>query len=88
MKRTQIYLPEELHHELMILAKQESTSMSNVIRKKLFEVVNNRLKKKKKSAYDFFDWLIEDGKKTEKRLPKDFSRRHTEYYLETVVKSK
>lgn len=83
MKRTQIYLPEALHHELLTLAKQESSSISEIIRKTVGKSLAQKMEKRQ-SPYKFFDWLIREGKKPGKKLPKDFSRRHTEYYLETL----
>lgn len=88
MIRTQIYLPEELHYQLKQLARFQTTSVSEIIRKNLTKSIKDDEKSKKKSAYDFFDWLIKEGKKHGKNLPKDLSSKHTEYYLETVVKSK
>ena len=45
MIRTQVYIPEDLHRDLMLLAKQEGTNFSTLIREGVKEVV-----KKKKSA--------------------------------------
>lgn len=88
MIRTQIYLPEELHYQLKQLARFQTTSISEIIRKNLTKSLKNDKGRKKKSAYDFLDELIRRGRKHGKKLPKDLSSRHTEYYLETVVKSK
>lgn len=88
MLRTQIYLPEELHYQLAQIARTEDSSISEVIRQKLYRSIKVNKKTKKKSVQEFFDWLIKDGKKYGKKLPPDLSSRHTEYYLETVVKSK
>lgn len=85
MIRTQIYLPKDLHLELTSVARRESTSLSDVIRKRLEKSLAQD-KKKKKSGYEFLEWLIEDGRKSKKKLPPDISTRHTEYYLESVIK--
>ncbi|HLC93964.1 MAG TPA: CopG family transcriptional regulator [Patescibacteria group bacterium] len=86
MKRTQIYLPEELHYELGYLAKLQNSSISEIIRKTLKQSLKKQ-KGRKKSAYAFFDYLIKQGKKYGKNLPRDLSTRHTEYYIETVIPS-
>jgi len=88
MKRTQIYLPEELHYQLSHLAKREKTSLAHIIRIRLKKSIDQSLTSKKKN---FFEALEEMGKKfqkSNKKLPRDLSSRHTEYYLETVLKSK
>lgn len=87
MKRTQIYLPEELHHQLGSLARLQHSSISEIVRKSLNRALKSK-KTKKKNVFEFFDYLIKQGKKYGGKLPKDFSARHTEYYLETVVPSK
>ena len=44
MMRTQIYLPEDLHRELMLLAKQEKKSLSDLIREGAKKVVKEKEK--------------------------------------------
>lgn len=88
MKRTQIYLPEELHNQLQYQAKLQNISISELIRKRLHQITTDDKQPKKRSVYEFLDNFIKQGKRYGKKLPKDISSRHTEYYLETVVKSK
>lgn len=42
MIRTQIYLPEDLHRELSLLAKQEKKSLSDLIREGAKKVVKEK----------------------------------------------
>lgn len=49
MKRTQVYLPESLHRDLMLLAKQEGTNFSSLIRKGGEQLIAEIKKKKKKN---------------------------------------
>lgn len=88
MKRTQIYLPEEMHHQLSSLARLNHSSISAIIRDSLKKNLSLSKKTKKRSFYDFLGEFIKEGKKYGRKLPRDFSSRHTEYYLETVVKTK
>ena len=44
MMRTQIYLPEDLHRELSLLAKQEKKSLSDLIREGAKHVVKEKEK--------------------------------------------
>lgn len=86
MIRTQIYLPEEMHCQLAQLARFESTSISEIIRSRLAKSV----KKSKITKKDFLVFLKELGRRHRQalnKLPKDFSARHTEYYLETITKN-
>lgn len=87
MLRTQIYLPEELHYQLACLAKLQETSVSEIIRNSVKKTLVQKNYQKKKSFSQFLNQWIKDGKKYGKKLPKDFSTRHTEYYLETVLKN-
>lgn len=88
MRRTQIYLPEELHHQLLHLAKLENISMSEIIRKTLIASVIKKQNLKKKNFFEVLENLRKEFQKSHKKLPKDLSTRHTEYYLETVIKNK
>lgn len=88
MKRTQIYLPEELHHQLGHLAKLQSISISEIIRKTLIASVIKKQNLKKKNFFEVLENLRKEFKKSHKKLPKDLSTRHTEYYLETIIKNK
>lgn len=44
MIRTQVYIPDDLHRDLMLLAKQEGTSFSRLIREGAKEVVKKKRK--------------------------------------------
>lgn len=88
MKRTQIYLPEELHNQLQYQAKLQNISTSALIRNRLHQSMIENQQLKKRSAYEFLDNFIKQGQEYGKKLPKDIVSKHTEYYLETVVKSK
>lgn len=50
MIRTQVYIPDDLHRELMLLAKREGTNFSTLIREGASEVV------KKKKAKQSGSW--------------------------------
>jgi len=67
MMRTQIYLPEDLHRELSLLAKQEKKSLSDLIREGAKHVV----KEKEKSGKS---WL-KDIKGIVKKGPKNLSKK-------------
>jgi len=41
MRRTQIYLPEELHEQLLLLAKKTNLSMGKIIRKLIYEGITS-----------------------------------------------
>ncbi|OGC97472.1 hypothetical protein A2634_02195 [Candidatus Amesbacteria bacterium RIFCSPHIGHO2_01_FULL_48_32] len=71
MIRTQVYIPEDLHRDLMLLAKREGTNFSSLIRKGAEEVV--RKKKAKKKDWRKFVGLIKGG-------PRDVSSK-IDYYL-------
>lgn len=85
MIRTQIYLPEELHYQLKQLARFQTTSVSEIIRKNLIQSLKRDKDSKKRGAYEILNWLIQEGEKSKKKLPKNLSDKHTEYYLKTVV---
>ena len=46
MIRTQVYIPEDLHRDLMLLAKQEGVNFSKLIREGAEEVKKKRINKK------------------------------------------
>lgn len=75
MIRTQVYLPEELHQELKLLAETQNTNFSSLIREGAEEVV----KRKTKPKVDFDPWKSFVGKGP-KGGPKDLSSK-IDYYL-------
>lgn len=72
MKRTQIYLPEELHRELLMIATQEKKTLSEIIRRGAQRII--RAKERRAS-----DWL-EAITGMVKKGPRDLSRK-IDYYL-------
>ena len=73
MIRTQVYLPEELHAELMLLARQEKVNFSKLIREGAEEV-----KKKRAKRFKIGDW--KDYVAALKYGPKDLSTRVNDIY--------
>lgn len=69
MIRTQIYLPDETHEQLLRLAKQENSSLSKLIREGADQVVKKRSGKKslQQKAFEFF---ANPPKKYQVTLPK------------------
>ena len=53
MIRTQIYLPEELHRDLKLLAKTEGVNFSGLIREGAEEVIKKKKQTKKKDWRKF-----------------------------------
>lgn len=51
MIRTQVYLPEDLHIDLKLLAKQGKTNYSSLIREGVKEVIKKKRKQIKKNAW-------------------------------------
>lgn len=74
MKRTQIYLPENMHKELLRRARAERTSVSELIRKSVEKSVKKNMKPKK----NFFKML--DELRFKGKGPKDLSEK-IDYYL-------
>ena len=73
MIRTQIYLPEELHRDLMILSKAEGKNFSSLVREGVAEVIKKKRSKRRKNfGKDFFGAL--------KKGPKDISSRIDDIY--------
>lgn len=75
MKRTQVYLPEELYNELKLLAATGEEKFSDLVREGVKEVIKKRKKKTKK--FDAWKKFIGAGKGGE---PKDLSSK-IDYYL-------
>lgn len=72
MKRTQIYLPEELYQELSEQSRQKNISISEVIR----ERINYRTISPTKSLQAIATDLVKEGEKLSwKGVPKDLSQR-------------
>lgn len=72
MRRTQIYLPEELYHELHEQSRRKNISLSEVIR----ERVSFKIVRPARSGQAIFDDLAKVGEKLSwKGVPKDLSRK-------------
>ncbi|MBI5620948.1 hypothetical protein HY949_04155 [Candidatus Gottesmanbacteria bacterium] len=74
MIRTQVYLPEELHRDLKLLAAARGVNYSSLIRSGVTNVLKHEQAKKKTDAWKSF---IGAGGKGE---PKDIAGR-IDYYL-------
>ena len=72
MKRTQIYLPEELYQELSYQSRQKNISLSELIRQRIsFKIVSPV-----RSGQAILNDLAKVGEKLSwKGVPKDLSRR-------------
>jgi hypothetical protein len=75
MIRTQVYLPNDLHRELKLLAHTRNTNFSQLIREGASLVVKKKVKSKKK--FDPWKDFIGKGKKGG---PKNLSGK-IDYYL-------
>lgn len=73
MIRTQVYIPEDLHRDLMLLAKQEGVNFSKLVREGVEEVRKKRTKAKKNDWREFVGAGGRGG-------PKDLSSK-IDYYL-------
>lgn len=72
MKRTQIYLPEELYQELSEQSRRKNISLSEVIRERITYRIAPTAKSLQAIAMD----LVREGEKLSwKGVPKDLSRR-------------
>jgi metal-responsive CopG/Arc/MetJ family transcriptional regulator len=54
MIRTQVYLPEELHRELKLLAHTERVNYSELIRDGVREVVNKKARRQTAKGWEAF----------------------------------
>lgn len=63
MRRMQIYLPEDLHRELVYMGKQEEKPTAEIIRTLLHAGVTQKEKRKKKNAGDTLLALTKLGMK-------------------------
>lgn len=74
MIRTQVYIPDDLHREAVLLAKREGVNFSTIVREGIAEVVKKKkVKRNKEWGKEFFGAL--------KYGPKDLSTRINDIYL-------
>jgi post-segregation antitoxin (ccd killing protein) len=73
MIRTQVYIPDELHRDLMLLTKEAGVNFSTLIREGVEEVIKKKRVKKAKSWGVGFIGAIKGG-------PRDLSSK-IDYYL-------
>lgn len=79
MIRTQIYLPPDLHQELMALARSKNTSLSDLLRIGAKKVIKEKRGKNQ-------SWkVMEKMAKYNSRGPKDLSKNHNKYYIEAIL---
>jgi hypothetical protein len=76
MVRTQIYLPQQLHTDLKLLAKQEEESVAAIVRRIIFEGMRE-IRKKSGSPAKVLLKIAGMGGKT--RTPKDLSANLIKY---------
>ena len=80
MKRTQIYLPEDLHRELSEQSRRKNISISAIIRARINLEVTPQTKNFRDIAMD----LVREGEKLSwKGVPKDLSRKVDEVMYAT-----
>lgn len=79
MMRTQIYLPKELHQELLLLAREKNTSLSELVRKGAKRII------KEKTSRDKSAEVMANLANLNISGPKDLSKNHTKYYVEAVL---
>lgn len=63
MRHTQVYLPEEMHKHRMLLAKQQGTNFSSLIRQGVNRVLTDNSAKKKKNRGAGFVGALKFGPK-------------------------
>ena len=80
MIRTQIYLPDDIYHDLKLLSKTKKVKFSHLIRKGAERVLSEEKKAVKKDAWKDFIGAIKGGPKT--NAVKDIQ----DYYKHGVVK--
>lgn len=76
MIRTQIYLPNDLHRDLRLLANVSKKNISVLLREGASLLLKNESKKKRKAGWDKFV----GGAKTKKKLKKTGTDLIREYY--------
>ncbi len=79
MIRTQIYLPQDLHQELLSLARIKKTTLSELLRLGAKKVINE--KKQKDESWKIMEKLANYNLSG----PKDLSKNHTKYYVDAVL---
>lgn len=79
MIRTQIYLPPDLHQELLTLARAKNTSLSELLRIGAKKVI------KEKRGRNHSWKVMEKLAKYNFRGPKDLSKNHNKYYIEAIL---
>ena len=79
MIRTQIYLPEELHRNLLLIARSERLTLSELIRKGAKKVIREKTRKDESAE------VMKKLANFKLSGPKDLSTKHDEYYIETVL---
>lgn len=79
MVRTQIYLPEDLHKELLLAAARDNTTLSELIRSGARKVLLEKRKKDKSGE------VLASIANLHFKGPKDLSKNHTKYYVEAVL---
>lgn len=80
MKRTQIYLPEDLHKELLLTARREQTTLSELIRKGVKKILTER--QSRDASWEIMEKLAHYNLKD---LPKSLSQKHDKYYIEAIL---
>lgn len=73
MIRTQVYIPDDLHRDLMLLVKQEGMNFSQLVREGVKVVIKKRKIKRAKKWGEGFIGAIKGG-------PKDLASK-IDYYL-------
>lgn len=76
MKRTQLNFDEKTYYQLVSYAREKQTSLSGAVR----ELVSKQINKAKTSTMGDLLELVELGKKSRMKLPRDLSENH-DYYL-------
>lgn len=79
MIRTQIYLPPDLHQELLALARTKNTSLSELLRIGAKKII------KEKRRHNQSWKVMEKLAKYNLRGPKDLSKNHDKYYIEAIL---
>ncbi len=73
MIRTQVYLPEDIHRDLMLLAKRDGTNFSALIREGAKVIIKKKTSRKKKDFGKGFFGALKYG-------PKDLSVKINDIY--------
>lgn len=80
MIRTQVYIPDDLHRELMLLAKREGTNFSSLVREGVAQVV-----KKKKISTRSKEWGKNFFGAYKGKVKKSGLKLIHDYYMHDVV---